>query len=119
MATLTRRYGIAGYDRDAIRSSLELALSLKFEERDSSYLGSYLNDVSNRFEECNVVANLDPLWLPGEDPDDEKYFEAAAKDCDYLLTITDTPERIATFHTRITDALGRIRIVRDDLFDGR
>lgn len=118
MATLTRRYGIAGYDRDTIRSSLELALSLEFEERDSSYLGSYLNDISNTFEECNVVENLDPLWIPGEDPDDDKYFEATAKDCDYLLTITDTPERIRSLHPAVIDALGGIRIVRDDLLEG-
>ncbi|MBM3966027.1 MAG: hypothetical protein FJ308_13335 [Planctomycetes bacterium] len=117
MATQTRRYGIAGHDRESIRSSLELALSLNFEERDSFYLGSYLNDISDRFDECNIVENRDPLWIPGDDPDDEKYFEATAKDCDYLLTITDTPE-IIKLHPAIIDSVGGIRIVRDDLFDG-
>jgi hypothetical protein len=118
MAIQTRRYGIVGCKLDTIRSSLEIALSLAFEERDSFYLGNYLNDVSKRFDECTIVENLDPLWIPGDDPDDEKYFEAAAKDCDYLLTITGTPERIALNHPAIIDAVGSIRIVRDDLFDG-
>jgi len=118
MEMLTRRYGIVGHDRDAIRSSLELVLSLKFEERESFYLGSYLNDISDRFDECNIVENLDPLWIPGDDPDDEKYFEATAKDCDYLLTITDTKEKITSLHPAILDAIGGIRIVRDDFFDG-
>jgi hypothetical protein len=118
MATQTRRYGIAGYPLETIRSSLELALALKFEERDSTYLGTYLNDTSKRFDQCTIVENLDPLWLPGDDPDDEKYVEATAKDCDYLLTITDTPEKIALDHPAIIYAVKNIRIVRDDHFDG-
>ena len=117
MAIQTRRYGIAEYNRETIKSSLELALALKFEERDSFYLGSYLNDTSKRFDECNIVENLDPLWIHGDDPDDEKFFDATAKDCDYLLTITDTPEKLASNHPVIVDAVKYIRIVRDDLFD--
>jgi hypothetical protein len=118
MPTQTRRYGIAGYNRETIRSSLESALALKFEERDSFYLGTYLNETSKRFNECNIVENLDPLWIPGEDPDDEKFFEATARDCDYLLTITDTPESIASDHRAIMNAVKNIRIVRDELFEG-
>lgn len=118
MALQTRRYGIAGFSCNAIRRSLELALSLTFEERESSYLGCYLNDTSKRFEECKIVENLDPLWIPGNDPDDEKYFEATAKDCEFLLTITGTPERIMVDHDKIVDAIDGIRIVRDEHFDG-
>jgi len=53
---------------------------------------------------------LDPLWIPGEDPDDEKFFEATARDCDYLLTIADTPERIASDHLAIMNAVKNIRL---------
>jgi hypothetical protein len=95
-----------------------VALALQFEERDSSYLGTYLNDTSKRFAECHLVENLDPLWTPCEGPDDEKFFEATAKDCDYLLTITDAPRKIASHHPAIIDTVKNIRIVRDDLFDG-
>jgi hypothetical protein len=94
---LTHLYGCGDADLDAIASRLRALLSLLLEARDSSYWGAYYCDKSRRFTELRLYANFDPMFLPGSDPPEERWFEPEDRDCATLLYLDATADIVKAF----------------------
>lgn len=59
------------------RTDVEAALGVRFEAHDSLYIGDYwLAALPASQGKLRIRSNRDPLWRPGDDPDDRFAFPA-------------------------------------------
>lgn len=68
------RIAVACDDPAQVASTLQRALNLEIESRDSAYWGAYWTELPNR--RIRVFFNQDPMHILGADPPEEFYFEA-------------------------------------------
>jgi hypothetical protein len=84
------RIAVPCQDIATVVAALSAGLGLEFENRESSYWGSYWSELPKG--ELRVVANRDPQYAAGRDPADEFYFESRFPEHPILVDTEGSPE---------------------------
>ena len=78
------------FDIDCLEKAIAIlssGLSCDFEEHHSLYKGNY-SLYKSEGKRIEVLRNLDPMWDPNVDEENEKYLNEAYKDCNILIDVS-------------------------------
>ena len=75
------------------RADVEAALGVRFEAHDSLYIGDYwLAKLPTSEASLRIRSNRDPLWRPGDDPDERFAFPAHSEHALVMEVHGETPD---------------------------
>ena len=98
------RIAIKSADLNEVTEKVATGLEVSFESRDSSFWGGYR--LCDSEPSIQIIKNLDPMFIEGTDPPEEKYFEYEFRGYGILINIGDSggePERIAELILKVFD----------------
>lgn len=111
----SRLFGFIEDDLDRLANRLSVDLTLIFENRCSHYWGEYYIERSNRYKECRLYKNEDPLFCSSSDPPGEFWFEPDYREYASLLSVYDLPERIEEFQRELQSKSPESKLFSDKL----
>ncbi len=82
--------GIVSSDLIAgVAARVGAALDVAFEDRSSTHWGDPYYASLPPAGSLRLTENADPMYLPGKEPPDERFFVPEARDCNYILWCED------------------------------
>ncbi|PHS17698.1 MAG: hypothetical protein COA78_02950 [Blastopirellula sp.] len=109
----SRLFGFIEDDLDRLANRLSVDFSLQFEGRSSDYWGEYYIDRSNRYEECRLYKNEDPLFCSASSPPEEFWFEPDYREYVSLLSVYGLQESIDDFQRLLQSKFPESKLLFD------
>jgi hypothetical protein len=106
-------YGVQASDPDAVAERLGAVLEAQFVKHRSLYWGDYCLFRSAGEDAIRVYANHDPMYQPGADPAQERFFEPNFATCGVLVSAYMLVENLGRFRAGLRECFPEVVLIRD------